>query len=172
MKLELNLLKFHSFYYDKRYNNLWLKNKVKEIETKLIKKYFYGKIDFLLSKKDFAIQDLKFFGNFHSFGKNEKNMLFIIIEKCHPNLYNDIFNILSEDKKIDDIEILQFRITGRSRCVALINNEIMYPLLFDLKHCFYEYSKREFDNNKKQEKEEWDLKEKQEEIKRYLLNKF
>lgn len=170
MKVNLSLLEFCSFNYDSRYNNLWLKNKLENIKTKIIEKDFCGKIRFLNQKKNFNIIDIKALGNYHHFDKNEKNKLFEIIEVCYPNLYNDIFNISSEDKKIHEIKIIQFKINSRSRCVALINNEIMYTLLFDLKHYFYEFNKKTFDNNARQEKEEWDFKKYQEDIKKYILN--
>lgn len=172
MTINFDLLKFHSFNYSKKYNNLWLKNKIKDIEEKIIKNDFYNKINFLIVSKNNSkkIQFHKL-NNYHLIHENIKVIIFNIIKTCHPNLYLDIFCKISEDIKIKDIPVIQFEINSRSRCIALIDkkNKVLYPLLFDLKHCFHKIKDKVFDNNAKQEKHEWNFKSRQQEIKNYLL---
>lgn len=170
LKVNLNLLKFHSFNYNKKYNNEW-KKEISFVKEKFILENLKKHIDMIRSFETFS--SLSHLKNFHKFSPSIKEKFFSIINHCHKNLVLDIFNIFSEDLKFTDADfnIYQFAISSRSRCIFLYNHEIetVFPIILDLKHCFYE-TKKNYDNNYLNENYEWDFKSEQENLKKLLLN--
>ena len=56
--------------------------------------------------------------------------------------------------KISELNIFQLRINTRSRIICLFFEDIIYPIIFDLKHVFYPIQDHKFDNNYKHENED------------------
>lgn len=174
MKINLNLLKFHSFNYSKNLHNKISTNKIDEYFNKL-----FGQKNLL---KTFSIiykidnfknmqSNLKSL-NYHSIENNKKEDLIKIIKKCHPSLYLDLVQ-LYENKNISKIKFHQVKIAKKERLIFIqykdLNNiESIIPIIFDLNHCIYKNKDKNFDNNKAIYG--WNFKHKQKQIKEHLEN--
>lgn len=167
MIINLCYLKFHSFKYDSDYNNQWKNSK--EVSSKIINKdtknqfchikHEINNITSLLSSK-----------NNHWLDQEHKIKLFKIIKSCHPNLNENLEQSFLIKNKISELNIFQLRINKRSRIICLFFEDIIYPLIFDLKHVFYPIKDYNFDNNYKHENKDWDFKQNQNSIKQQLLD--
>ncbi len=96
-----------------------------------------------------------------------------IIKKLHPNLYLDLEQIFELDRS--KINFYQCRLNKEARLIFTIhknsnnNEETFIPLIFDLNHCIYIKTDKNYDKNINSRSTEWDFKNDQERIKQYLL---
>lgn len=170
MDIDLSFLKFHNFSYDKKYNNLWSKDidKLKnEIILKKTKSFVYYVSNFRNWNE--LLNDLKRKKHFHDISSNKRIIVFEkIIKNCHKNLYKDLDQIMECYENVEKIPLYQYPLTNRVRLLFIFHNvnnkELIIPIIFDLKHCFYE-TKKNFDNNSKHENFTWDFKAEQKNIK-------
>lgn len=151
MKVNLELLKFHSINYSKKFNNLFF-DQIKE-------KKKYNKIwnDFLTRINEIKKFEYKEFNgkkefHCHEFNIEKKALIIKIIESCHKKLYKHIEQNFLEELTIETIDILQFSITKEKRIVCIFdkNKETLYPILFDLKHMLY--NNKNINSNKERNK--------------------
>lgn len=167
MDINLDYLKFHSFKYNSQYNNQWKNSK--EVSSKIINED--TKNQFCHIKREINnITSLLSSKNNHWLDQEHKIKLFKIIKSCHPNLNENLEQSFLIKNKISELNIFQLRINKRSRIICLFFEDIIYPLIFDLKHVFYQMKNYNFDNNCKHENKDWDFKETQNSIKQQLLN--
>lgn len=169
MKLDLNLLKFHSFKYDKKLHNLWKKEKI-EVKEIIIKNLLIKKLKHVLSFEKFNnwLNDIKHTRS-HNWENIYKEKLFYVIKTCHPQLYKDIEEKFLEKNKLLDLNVYQLDLSSRIRLVFIHSEEIIYPLILDLNHCFYSTKKNYDKNLNKGCKTEWDFKNEQQELKNNIL---
>ena len=167
MIINLDYLKFHSFKYDSRYNNQW-KNP-NEVCSKIINNDTQKTLCHIKCEIN-NITSLLSLKNNHWLDEEHKLKLFKIIKKCHPNLNDNLEQRFLINNKISELNIFQLRINTRSRIICLFFKNIIYPLIFDLKHVFYPIQDHKFDNNYKHENKDWDFKLKQNQIKKQLLD--
>lgn len=162
-KLNMNYMKFHSFFIDDSLNN----QKPKEKEIKDIKNLFFKKIQ----ENDFNLIDENW----------TKINLQRVLEQRHQNLKKDI------EQKLQYLEYYQenrfyyyLRINNHMRMIVIKNemNREIYPIILDLNHLIIGggnlvYNKFEY---------EWDLRGKnlsvsdqrynQEKIKKKIINSY
>lgn len=175
MKIDLNYLKFHSFKYDKNYHNLISK---KEMNSDYFDKLFYSKkYESLLTilnkikKIKHSNQFLECFLHFHVLEKEKTHLFYKIISKRHPTLKCSLDQLYFS---YENDNLYQLKLSNLERLIFIFHKnkstreEIFIPLLFDLNHCIYKNDK--YDRNFKTRKENWDFKDKQQEIKNKLLN--
>lgn len=167
MIINLDYLKFHSFKYDSQYNNQW-KNP-NEVCSKIVNNDTQKTLRHIKCEIN-SITSLLSLKNNHWLDEEHKFKLFKIIEKCHPNLNDNLEQKFLIKNKISELNIFQLRINTRSRIICLFFEDIIYPLIFDLKHVFYPIQDHKFDNNYKHENKDWDFKSKQNQIKKQLLD--
>ena len=166
MKINLNLIKFHYFKYNNKIHNLCPRNYLNYFENLLFK----WDQSFLWCLKIFNdidnVNELKNkLLHLHEIGNDEKLMLEKVIEKCHPNLKNAL------DQKFEDEppKYYQCKLNKKERLIFIIKIDLdkklfVFPILFDLNHCFYISDKKSYDNKTKNDFK-WDLKENQEKYK-------
>lgn len=172
MEINLNLIKFHSFNKSKIHNNLSTKDWKKKLHD-----FFFD--DFLdVLKKIRQAKNIPELSNcllhYHEITGNSKTHLYYIVDKCHPNLYMDIFQIMDPDSNWNDINFYQCKLQDkRTRLIFIIytnpdDNLVVAPIIFDLKHCIYTNQDKAYDDNKCNEIYAWDFKSQQENIKKNL----
>lgn len=169
MKINLNLIKFHHFKYNKQIHNLCPRNYINYFENLLFKwdqsfsrcLKIFNDIDNIDELKNTLLR-------WHEIGNDEKLMLENVIKKCHPNLQNAI------DQNFEDElpKYYQCKLNKKERLIFLMKTNhdkkiTFFPILFDLNHCFYLSDKKSYDNKTKNNFK-WDLKEKQEKYKERL----
>lgn len=175
MRINLNFLKFHYFYSDKKLHNLSVKN---------LRPYFEGIInenDYSLVKileivdkcngiNDFNNRLLKF----HVLDNDHKYILLNrIIKKSHPNLYYQMEQYFSDDNYFKDLDFYQCKISKKERLIFTIHlsldkKQTFIPLIFDLNHLIYCSSDKQYHNLNLNDLFKWDLRSHQDKIKKFL----
>ena len=77
-------------------------------------------------------------------------MLEKVIEKCHPNLKN----ALGQKFEDEPPKYYQCKLNKKERLIFIIKIDLdkklfVFPILFDLNHCFYISDKKSYDNKTK-----------------------
>lgn len=167
MEFNLDYLKFHSFKFNKKIKNEWF-NPEKKIEK-------YNKIKADLKAKINHYKEM----NYSEMIKDKKNnhkisdeksyeIIEKIIKECHPNLYKKFNQNFIENS--GSLNLFQIKIISYHRLICYYNKskDELIPLLFDINHIFHPSKNKKYDN-RIVKFYSWDFKEKQEEIKKELL---
>lgn len=178
MEINLNFLKFHYFYKDKKLHNLC----VKQWREYLKKIIFNNKNSLIEIIKN--VNKCKNFSNlknillhFHIINNDHKYILLNeIIKKSHPNLYNQMEQYFSNDNYFKDLAFYQCRISKKERLIFTIHKNLknklsFIPLILDLNHVIYIPKDKQYDNLNLNGLQKWDLKKEQENIKISLNQK-
>ena len=182
MIINLNFLKFHHFNLSKKINNLSHK-KYKEYFDNLFYKDDHCLVNVLKRVKNdcnsFALR------NHIINGINKEKLLKVIINQ-HRNLYEDLAQYFQDFEKII---YWQAKLSKSERLIYVIgkkrtddkeitneNNydtnkkyDVFIPILFDLKHCFYQSKDKNYDNNFNKMNFQWNFRDQQKQIKDKIL---
>lgn len=162
MKIRFDLFELKSFNLNKEINSLYNAKKIKDLKDNIILKDLRNKIKHLKELK--TIEEITYkMKNCHKLAYDKENIVKKIYEKCYGKSINDLYSIINYDNQ-NSITMYQLGINSRSRLIFVVVNEIIYPLIFDLRHCIDPSKKKNHDNNSKQEKEEWDFNDLKKEI--------
>lgn len=164
--INLRFLQFKSFKLNKKINNLIEKNSKNTLKEEIIKKNLYEKFKHIYFHVGPQHLNCK---KFHQYGENETFLFWKILKNCHPDTYDDIHESFFQNAKRSDVKIFQFHVNQRVRCVFFVINDVIYPILLDLKHCICP-SKYNFDNNINHEDKPWSFENEKEQLKDYLLS--
>lgn len=86
MKIDLNYLKFHHFWYEKNIHNLWTKKNCKKFFDNLFFTHsnsLKNTIGLIRNTKNLSSSE---FNHCHLINEEKSRKILKIIEKCHPNL--------------------------------------------------------------------------------------
>ncbi len=133
MIINLDYLKFHSFKYDSEYNNQWKNSN--EVCSKIVNKDTQKTLCHIKCEIN-NTNALLLLKNNHWYDEEHKLKLFKIIKKCHPNLNVNLEQKFLTKNKISELNIFQLCINKRSRIICLFFEDIIYPIIFDLKQSF------------------------------------
>lgn len=169
MIINLNFLKFHHFNLTKKVNNLSCK-KYKEYFDNLFYKDDHCLVNVLKRVKNdcnsFALHN-------HTINGINKEKLLKVIKKQHKNLYKDLAQYFQD---FENIIYWQAKLSKSERLIYVIGkkysdnkNNIFIPILFDLKHCFYQSKNKKYDNNFNKMIFPWNFRGEQEQIKDKIL---
>lgn len=165
MQINLDFLKFHYFYSSKKLNNL-SSEKYKEFFDDI----FYNDNQCLVNVLK-CVNDSMNHNSFISLhkhilkGKNEESLKYVIKTE-HRNLYENLLQYFENSKKIT---YWQVKLGKSERLIYVTRSNIFIPILFDLKHCFYPFKDKNYDNNFNKMNYRWNFKDKQKEIKKKIL---
>lgn len=173
MKVNLNYLKFHSFFYNKKLHNQYV-GKEEEIHNYF--EHIFFKNDHSLSKLINIITNIDSFDRLkkaslriHDFSYDKKQDICKVIRYKHPKLYDELNQVLECDNGgIFKIKYFQTKLDKKERLIFFVYRNTVYPIIFDINHHFYKKEDKNYDNNIINSFE-WNFKDRQNELKSKLL---
>lgn len=114
--INLRFLQFKSFKLNNKINNLIFKNSENTLKEEIIKKDLHEKFKHMYFHVGQKYLNCK---KFHVYGEKATVLFWKILEKCHPDTYDDIHESFFQNDKKSKMKIYQFHVNQRVRCAFL-----------------------------------------------------